>query len=79
MRPKNDDSAGRMEDPDGAAYRRVLEALRELRPDDPDVALTMRHTPIRVLNNRTLEEVVRAGDADKALRYLQSISAGQNG
>lgn len=65
--------------PDSEAYRQVLEALRELRPDDPDFALKMKDTPIRELGDRTLEEAVRAGDAEKALRYLQIISGGQNG
>src|SRR5690606_20073859 len=43
------------------------------------VALTMRVTPIRELGNQTLEQAVLAGEAEKALRYLQSISGGQNG
>lgn len=67
------------EHPDCAAYRQVLEALQDLRPGDRDVTLRMRATPIRVLGSRTLEEAVLAGDGEKALRYLQTISAGQNG
>lgn len=39
----------------------------------------MKTIPIRELGNRTLEEVVLSGDAEKALRYLQLISYGQNG
>ncbi|MBB1062072.1 hypothetical protein [Marilutibacter spongiae] len=61
------------------AYRSVLGALRELRPNDLDVALKLKDTKIRVLGNRTLEEAILEGDSDKAMRYLQSISGGQNG
>lgn len=83
MRPKNHDIAARIpagsQGPDSEAYRQVLEALRELRPDGPDVALKMKDTPMRELGSRILEEAVRTGDAEKALRYLQIISGGQNG
>lgn len=84
MRPKKDDAVAgtaeaRNEGRDGTAYRQVLEALQQLRPNDKSVALTMRVTPIRELGNQTLEQAVLAGEAEKALRYLQSISGGQNG
>lgn len=61
------------------AYRKVLEALAELRSNDPDLAIRLTDTPVRALGNRTLEQVIQSGEVDKALRYLQSISGGQNG
>lgn len=84
MRARIEPNRGRTERDPGehphcAGYRQVLEALQDLRPGDRDVALTMRATPIRELGSRTLEEAVLAGDGEKALRYLQTISAGQNG
>lgn len=60
-------------------YNRVFLALHGLRGDVRDAAYHMKNTPIRVLGQRTLFEAVRDGDTDKALRYLQSISGGQNG
>lgn len=39
----------------------------------------MTATRIDVLDHRTLFDTVRDGDAGKALRYLQTISTGQNG
>lgn len=39
----------------------------------------MTATRIDVLDHRTLFDTVRGGDAGKALRYLQTISTGQNG
>lgn len=85
MRKKSDDellarqSDAPGEQPESEAYRKVLDALGELRPDDLDVALKLKDTAIRVLGDRTLEEAIRDGDSDMALRYLQSISGGQNG
>ena len=86
MRPKDEDelaaatTALASEDPNGAEeYRQVLEALQELRPDDRNVVFKMKSTPIRALGGRTLEEAVLSGDAEKALRYLQTVSGGQNG
>lgn len=84
MRPKNDDVADVLnaspgEPPPSAAYRQVLDALRQLNPDELDVESRMKDTSIPALGNRTLEEAVLAGDAEKALRYLEAISTGWNG
>ena len=53
-------------------YNRVFQALAQLEADVADAGFRMKSTPIRVLGGRTLFEAVR-------LRYLQTISAGQNG
>lgn len=60
-------------------YNRVFQALAQIRSDLSDAAFHMKNTPIRVLGGRTLFEAVRDGDTDKALRYLQTITAGPNG
>ncbi|KGO99844.1 hypothetical protein N791_09905 [Lysobacter defluvii IMMIB APB-9 = DSM 18482] len=65
--------------PPSAAYRRVLDALRELNPDDHQIARRMKDTRVPELDNRTLEEAVLAGDAEKALRYLDAIATGWDG
>lgn len=57
----------------------VFDQLLTLRPDATTAAFHMKNTPIRVLNHRTLFEVVRDNEPEKALRYLQSICAGQSG
>ncbi|KRA16806.1 hypothetical protein [Lysobacter sp. Root604] len=58
---------------------RVLKRLRELRPDPLAAAFHFKNTPIALLQHRTLLEAVRDGDTLSALRYLQSVSGGQNG
>lgn len=60
-------------------FNKVFLALRDLQSDAATAAFHMKNTPIRVLGQRTLFETVRDGDAEKALRYLRSISGGQNG
>lgn len=60
-------------------FNRVFQAMMELNPSVQDVAFHMKNTPIQSLGNRSLFEVVRAGDVDDALRYLQSLSGGWNG
>jgi len=60
-------------------YNRVFLALYGLRSDLRDAAYHMKNTPVRVLGQRTLFEAVKDGDTGKALRYLEAISAGQNG
>lgn len=61
------------------AYIAIFARLLELRPDPVAAAFHMKNTPIWVLRHRTLFETVRDGDTSKALRYLQTISGGQNG
>lgn len=61
------------------AYAAVFARLLELRSDPVAAAFHMKNTPVWVLRHRTLFETVRDGDASKALRYLQTISGGQNG
>lgn len=58
---------------------RVFLALLEVKADELQTSFHMMNTPIRVLGQRTLFEAVRDGDVDKALRYIQTISGGQNG
>jgi hypothetical protein len=60
-------------------FNRVFIALLELQSDAVRAAFHMKNTPIRVLGQRTLFQAVKDGDANKALRYLQTISGGQNG
>lgn len=60
-------------------YERVYVAAASVVEHGRDVERAMRDKPICTLGNRTLVEAVRAGDAEKALRYLQSISSGANG
>ncbi len=60
-------------------FNKVYLALLELQSDTKRAAFHMKNTPIRVLGQRTLFEAVKDGDAEKALRYLLTISGGQNG
>lgn len=60
-------------------FNRVFLALTLQKADIADAVFHMKNTPIRVLGGRTLFEAVRDGDTEKALRYLQTISSGQNG
>lgn len=61
------------------SFAEVFDQLLTLRPDATTAVFHMKNTPIRVLNHRTLFEVVRDNEPEKALRYLQSVSAGQSG
>ena len=74
LHPESPRTQERMRD-----YNRVFQALVILKPNIRDAAFHMKNTPIRALGQRTLFEVVRCGDTDRALRYLQSMSGGQNG
>ena len=60
-------------------YERVYLAVASIVEQGRDVEHAMSDKPVRTLGNRTLVEAIRAGDAEKALRYLQSISNGANG
>lgn len=60
-------------------FAEVFDQLLALNRDTTTAAFHLNNTPIRVLNYRTLFEVLRDSDSEKALRYLQSISAGQSG
>ena len=57
----------------------VIRLLMELQPDPDKVAEHMNETRIRVLGDRTIKEALSDGDVGKVLRYLQTISGGQNG
>lgn len=61
------------------SFAEVFDKLLELRPDAATAAFHMKNTPIRVLNHRTLFEVIRDNASEQALRYLQTISNGQAG
>lgn len=74
LHPESSRTQERMRD-----YNHVFLCLLSLKPDVRDAAFHMKNTPIRVLGGRTLFEAVKDGETDKALRYLQSISGGQNG
>lgn len=74
LHPESPRTQERMRD-----YNRVFLALVNLKPDVKSAAFHMKNTPIRVLGQRTIFEAVRDGDTEKALRYLQSVSGGQNG
>lgn len=60
-------------------FNRVFQAMLQFHGSPTDAAYHMKNTPIRVLGQRTLFEAVVQGDSAKALRYLQTISGGQNG
>jgi|GEM_PF-4336116 len=61
------------------SYDLVLAAMLES-VSDPEVAkFHLENTKIRVLGDRTLAQAINAGEATKALRYLQTISSGQSG
>ena len=57
----------------------MFQALLGLQSDAGLAAFHMTATRIDVLDHRTLFDTVRDGDAGKALRYMQTISSGQNG
>lgn len=57
----------------------VFESLLALQSDAALAAVHMMATRINVLDHRTLFDTVRDGDFGNALRYLQTISSGQNG
>ena len=57
----------------------VIHALEVLNPDPEKVAKHMKETRIRVLGGRTIEEAMSDGEFGKVLRYLRTISGGQNG
>jgi hypothetical protein len=59
-------------------YARVFTSLVSVNSDLKSTAFHMKNTPIRVLGHRTLFEAVRDGDTAKAMRYLDTISFGQN-
>jgi hypothetical protein len=60
-------------------YAGIFASLTELNSDLKSAAFHMKNTPVRVLGHRTLFEAVKDGDTEKAIRYLDSISTGQNG
>jgi len=60
-------------------YNRVFQSLAHDKAEIVDVVFHMKNTPIRVLGGRSLFEAIRDGDTEKALRYLQTVSGGQNG
>ena len=57
----------------------VFARLLDIRPDPIAAAFHMKNVPIRVLGHRTLFEAMKDNDFERALRYLQTISGGQNG
>lgn len=57
----------------------VMRILIGLNSDRKSAAKHMQETPVRVLGGRTIAKALSDGDADKVLRYLQSIGGGQNG
>ena len=57
----------------------VLRAATEIIGSSTKAARHLGSTPIRILGDRTLLKTVVDGDHEMALRYLKSISGGQNG
>ena len=57
----------------------VIRMLMALNPDPERVAKQMKEARIRVLGGRTIEEAMSDGEFGKVLRYLRTISGGQNG
>ncbi len=57
----------------------VMRVLMSLNSDSEMAIRHMREVPIRVLGGRTIAQAISDGDAAKVLRYLQTISGGQNG
>lgn len=63
-----------------AVWKRVLDLMESVIPDDDlRLAFHARNTPIRLLEGRTIVESVSAGNGEKVIRYLQTVSFGQNG
>lgn len=58
------------------AFLRVYAGLMDLGLDPIRAGFHMRNTPIGTFGHRTLFEVVRDGQTDAALGYLDSISSG---
>lgn len=54
-------------------------AVMRLNSDPDKVERLIQSTPIRVLEGRTIAKAVSDGDIDKVLRYLKTLSGGQNG
>lgn len=82
-RVRNRWKVARGETMDPVQYRldrdRVFAELLLTVPDRREAEARLQTVKIRVLGDRTLLDAVEAGDAEKALRYLKSISGGQNG
>ncbi len=57
----------------------VMHVLLEMNSDAQEVVKLMNEAPIRVLGDRTIAKALADGDLEKVLRYLQTISGGQNG
>ena len=57
----------------------VMHVLLEMNSDAQEVVKLMNEAPIRVLGDRTIDKALADGDLEKVLRYLQTISGGQNG
>jgi hypothetical protein len=57
-------------------FLRVYAGLMDLGLDPIRAGFHMRNTPIGTFGHRTLFEVVRDGQTDAALGYLESISSG---
>lgn len=72
--------------PDDAAIQKklnhfaeVFDRLLDLNPDAATAAFHIKNTSIRVLDQRTLFDVLQDNESEKALRYLQTIAGGQSG
>lgn len=58
------------------AFLRVYAVMMGLGLDQARAGFHMRNTPISTFGHRTLFEIVRDGQTDAALGYLDSISSG---
>ena len=59
--------------------RGIAAVLSEMKGESPDVLVQLGKAPVRALHGMTMLQAIGAGETGRVLRYLQSISGGQNG
>lgn len=62
-----------------SAFADVFDRLLDLNPDTATAVFHIKNTSIRVLGERTILDLLRDNEAEKVLRYLQTVSGGQSG
>lgn len=62
-----------------SSFADVFDRLLDLNPDTAMAVFHTKNTPIRVLGQRTILDLLRNNESEKVLRYLQTVSGGQSG
>ncbi|KQZ59122.1 hypothetical protein ASD53_05960 [Lysobacter sp. Root559] len=62
-----------------SSFADVFDRLLDLNPDTAMAVFHTKNTPIRVLGQRTILDLLRDNESEKILRYLQTVSGGQSG